>query len=237
MSRKPGAPEQIALPLGSAPHPSSAAAQALMAFLLRLRARGVADVSVLRALETVPRELFAPHRFADLALRDIALPIPCGQIMPEPLFVARAMEALAVAPDSRVLEIGAGSGYSTAILARLAREVVSVEYFEPLAIESAGRLAQLGIANARVLHGEALALAVDLGLFDRIIVHAIVDGLQAPLANALAEGGVIVLGRAGGGAGAHLARIADTPGEGLVETALQRCRLGALIGAAPRKAA
>jgi protein-L-isoaspartate(D-aspartate) O-methyltransferase len=237
MSRKPSAPEQIALPLGSAPHPSSAAAQALMAFLLRLRARGVADVSVLRALETVPRELFAPHRFADLALRDIALPIPCGQIMPEPLFVARAMEALAVAPESRVLEIGAGSGYSTAILARLAREVVSVEYFEPLAIESAGRLAQLGIANARVLHGEALAMVGDLGLFDRIVVHAVVEGLPAPLADALAEGGVIVLGRAGGATGARLARIADIPGEGLVETDLHPCRLGAIIGAAPTKAA
>lgn len=231
MIRRPGAPDQIDLPLGAEPHPSSAAAQATMAFLLRLRARGVSDRAVLRALESVPRQLFAPHRFADLALRDIALPIPHGQIMPEPLFVARAMEALAVEPGHRALEIGAGSGYTTAVLARLAKEVVTVEYFEALAVECRGRLARLGIDNVVVRHGDGLTLAGELGLFDRIIVHGIVDGLPPSLAGALAEDGVIVLGRAGGQGGGRLARIADTPGEGLVETILGPCRLGPLIGA------
>ena len=228
MSRRRGESEQIALPLGTQPHPSSAAAQATMAFLLRLRERGIGNVAVLRALETVPRELFAPHRFTDLAWRDIALPIPCGQIMPEPMFVARVMEALAVEPQHRVLEIGAGSGYSTAILARLATDVVSIEYFEPLAIESARRLAHLGIANAVIHRGEGLAMAGDFGLFDRIVVNCLVDGLPAGLAGALAQGGIIVLGRSGA-AGNHLAMIRDMPGQGLVETALGPCRLGALI--------
>ncbi len=228
MSKRRGESGQIALPLGEAPHPSSAAAQATMAFLLRLRERGIGSVSVLRALETVPRELFAPFRFGDLAWRDIALPIACGQIMPEPMFVARVMEALAVEPHHRVLEIGAGSGYTTAILARLASDVVSIEYFEALAIESARRLAHLGIANAAVHHGEGLSMAGDFGLFDRIVVHALVEGLPATLAGALAEGGVIVFGRAAA-AGDHLAAITDIAGQGLVETALGPCRLGALI--------
>jgi protein-L-isoaspartate(D-aspartate) O-methyltransferase len=223
-----GETDQIDLPLGDEPGTGGAAAQATMAFLLRLRESGLANVSVLRALETVPRELFAPHRFADLALRDIALPIACGQIMPEPMFVARVMEALAVEPHHRVLEIGAGSGYTTAILARLGQEVVSFEYFEALSIESARRLTRLGIENAIVHHGDGLALTNDFGLFDRIVAHGLVDGLPPALAGALAEGGVIVLGRADV-SGGHLARIADTPGRGLVETACGPCRLGALI--------
>ncbi len=230
--RRDGA-DQIALPLGAEPHPSSAAAQAKMAFVLRLRERGVRDTSVLRALETVPRELFAPHRFADLALRDIALPIGWGQIMPEPMYIAQAAEALAVEARHRVLEIGSGSGYSTAILSRLASAVTTIEYFEPLAIECRRRLTHLGVANVEVRFGEALAIVADLGLFDRIIVHAMVEGLPSPLAGALTEGGAIVLGRADpdGHAGA-LARIADVQGRGLIETRLGACRLGALIGAA-----
>ncbi len=222
---------QIAFPFDNTAHPSSAAAQATMAFLLRLRERGISSVSVLRALETVPRQLFAPHRFGDLALRDIALPIACGQIMPEALFVARVMEALGAAADHRVLEIGAGSGYTTAILARLAREVVSVEYFEPLAVESARRLGHLGIRNAAVLPGEGVAMTAELGHFDRIVVHARVEGMPATLAGALSPGGSMVLGRAGAGGRGYLARIVHTGQGDFAETPLGPSRLGELIAA------
>lgn len=235
MIRSPDERSQIDLPLGEAPHPTSAAAQALMAFLLRMRARGVADVGVLRALETTPRELFTPRRFADLALRDIALPIPRGQIMPEPYFIARALEALTVEPHHRVLEIGAGSGYSAAILSRLAREVVTIEYFDALARECAARLAQLHIKNVDVRAGEALALTPALGVFDRIIVHAVVEGLPDAVAGALAEGGVIVLARAGEGPRATLVRISHTPQSGFAETPVGSCRLGALIATVARE--
>ena len=128
-----------------------------MSFVLRLRARGLADVAVLRALETVPRHLFVPHLYADLAWRDIALPIACGQTMSEPFTLARVMEALRVAPGHRVLEVGAGSGYATAILARLGAEVVSFERYRTLATEASVRLRELGFANARVIHGDGLA--------------------------------------------------------------------------------
>jgi protein-L-isoaspartate(D-aspartate) O-methyltransferase len=224
-----GAEAQIALPLGAEPHPASAAAQSLMAFLLRLRAAGIADTAVLRALETVPREMFAPHRFADLALRDIALPIPCGQIMPEPLFVARAIEALSIEPSHSVLEIGSGSGYTTAILARLAARVVSVEWFEPLAVECAARLRRLGIDNATVLRGDGLALAPSLGLFDRILLNGAIYGLPDDIAAALAEGGVVVFSRPGEADQGALVAVRDSPGQGLIETTIGHSRLGRLI--------
>ena len=78
-------------------------------FLMMLRARGIQDLNLLRAVETVPREIFVPHRFADLARRPIALPLRCGQTLPEPWVTARMIEALAPSPRHRVLEIGTGS--------------------------------------------------------------------------------------------------------------------------------
>src|SRR3984893_14023500 len=117
-------------------------AQNKAAFLMDLRARGIEDLNLLRALEIVPREIFVPHRFADLARRAIALPLRCGQTLPEPWLTARVVEALAPLPRRRLLEIGAGTGYATALLARLTREVLSIERFKSLAIEAEARLAR-----------------------------------------------------------------------------------------------
>ena len=223
---------QMDLPLPLPGKAEAQAAQALMAFLLRMRARGISDVGVLRALETIPRELFVPHRYRDLAVRDMARPIPCGQTMPEAWLVARMMEALDLQPRHRVLEIGAGSGYATAIAARLAGEVVSCEIFEPLAVECEGRLARLGLANVKILQGDAFALLPDLGLFDRVLVHGTLEGTPAALIACLAQGGVILLARPGPRGGATLNRIAHQPSGEFTETALCPCRLGALIAPA-----
>ena len=84
-----------------------------------------------------------PHRFADPARRPIALPLRCGQTLPEPWLAARMIEALELTRQHRVLEIGTGSGYATAVLARLAREVLSIERFQSLSIEAGERLARL----------------------------------------------------------------------------------------------
>jgi protein-L-isoaspartate(D-aspartate) O-methyltransferase len=116
----------------------------------------------------VPREIFVPHRFADLAHRAIA----CGQTLPEPWLTARMIEALAPLPRNRVLEIGTGSGYGTALLARLAR-VLSIERFKSLAIEAEARLARLAIANAGVVFGDGLAISPEIGPFDRVIVQGL----------------------------------------------------------------
>ena len=91
---------------------------------------------MLRAIEGVPRQHFVQQRFRTLVGKDIALPLPCGQTMSEPFAVAQAIEALRVTPDCRVLEIGAGSGYASAILGRLCREVLAVERFRSLVIEA-----------------------------------------------------------------------------------------------------
>ena len=126
-------------------------------FMLRLRARGIRDLRLLRALERAPRSLFMPQRYADVAARDIALPIGGGQTSPPPSVVAAMIEALDPPPHGRVLEVGAGSGYATALLAQLSGEVVSLERRRTLALEAAARLSAFGLDNARVEWADALA--------------------------------------------------------------------------------
>lgn len=174
---------------------TAASLEAKAAFLFRLRARGIRDLAVLRAMETVPREVFVPHRYADLAAKDVALPLPCGQTMSEPFVVARMMEALEVGPACRVLEIGSGSGYATAVLARLGRDVLGVERFRTLAQGAKTRLAALGIANATVVWGDGAAVPPDRGPFDRLLVHAELPEIPDGLADLLAPDGMVVFGR------------------------------------------
>ena len=165
------------------------------ALLLQLRRSGVRDLNVMRAIESVPRELFTPHRFKDLANRNLALPIGCGQTLPAPADLARRLAALAPQPHHRVFEVGVGSGYGAAVLARLVRELVCVERFESLAIEAAQRLAALSIANALVLFGDGLAPSRALGEFDRILLDVSVEEPPAPVVDLLGPGGVMVFGR------------------------------------------
>ena len=199
-------------------------AEAKAEFLLRLRAKGVRDLAVLRALESVPRELFAPHRYADLAAKDVALPIPCGQTMSEPYLVARMMEALTVKPDSKVLEIGSGSGYASAVLARLALEVLSIERYQSLAVQARTRLEAQGISNAAVVWGDGLAVPPAAGLFDRLLIHAAVDEIPAALRDRMCEGAILVYARTAGSR-QHLMRAVRSDDGGLVETVVCPSRL------------
>ena len=203
-------------------------------FLLGLRARGIGDLAVLRALETVPRENFVPHRYADLANRDMALPIACGQTMPEPFLVARMMEALALSPGLRVLEIGAGSGYATAILARLAGQVVALERFQALAITAMARLEKLGIRNAGIVWGDGLAISPASGLFDRIVIHALVEHVPHNLLQVLARGGM-VLAAFSGGPGQVLRRLVRNERGGFDEIVVCPSRLRPLISGVSRE--
>ncbi|MBI3274859.1 MAG: protein-L-isoaspartate(D-aspartate) O-methyltransferase, partial [Methylocystis sp.] len=115
--------------------------------------------------------------------------------MEAPAVLARRLEALAVEPHHRVLEVGTGSGFSAAVLARLAAKVVSIERFETLAIEAAKRLAALAIANVRVLFADGLAVSPALGPFDRAILHMSVERAPQPVQDLLAPGGVMIFGR------------------------------------------
>lgn len=163
------------------------------AFLLGLRSRGVRDTAILRAMELAPRHMFAPRGFADLARADVALPLPCGQTMTSPMQLALMLRELAVSREHRVLEIGAGSGYLTAVLAHLGAEVVSLERMRTLAIAAASRLARLNLTNARVEIGDGLADAVaQLGQFDRIILNGALEHAPPALVEALNDGGRMV---------------------------------------------
>lgn len=164
-----------------------------MGFLLTLRRRGVSDPAVLRAMDEVPRAHFIEARHADSAYADQALPIDCGQTISQPYVVAYMTEQLAVRPHHRVLEVGTGSGYQAAVLARLAREVVSVERYRTLADKARARLAALGVDNVEVVVGDGLAGVPHRAPFDRILVTAAAERLPQALADQLAEGGIMVL--------------------------------------------
>src|SRR6187402_764656 len=113
----------------------------------QLRRRGISDERVLEAMGAVPRELFVSDRLAGRSYADSALPIGDEQTISQPWVVAAICQALELAGHENVLEVGTGSGYSTAILARLAARVISIERFENLAQEAAGRLERLGYAD------------------------------------------------------------------------------------------
>ena len=206
-------------------------AQNKAAFLMDLRARGIQDLDLLRALEIVPREIFVPHRFADLARRAIALPLRCGQTLPDPWLTAKMIEALAPSPCHRVLEIGTGSGYATALLARLAREVLSIERFKSLAIEAEARLTQLGITNAGVVFGDGLASLPGIGPFDRVIVQGLLAEVPENLIAVLGEEGLLVAARPDPETMSrqHIARIARNGTGGIDETPVCPSRLQALL--------
>ena len=163
-----------------------------MEFLLNLRRHGIADAAVLRAMDEVPREHFVPNAYADAAYRDQALPISCGQTISQPYVVAYMTERLEVGPQHRVLEVGTGSGYQTAVLSRLAREVVTIERYRTLADSARARLATLGYANVEVVAGDGLAGIPGKAPFDRIIVTAAAEEVPQALVDQLAEGGVMV---------------------------------------------
>src|SRR5215213_3278982 len=143
-----------------------------MEFLLNLRRRGIGDQAVLRAMDEVPREHFVSPDLLEAAYGDHALPIACGQTISQPYVVAYMTEQLALEPGHRVLEVGTGSGYQTAVLSRLAREVVSIERYRTLAEAARNRLHTLGYHNVEVVVGDGFDGVPDRAPYDRIIVTA-----------------------------------------------------------------
>ena len=169
--------------------------EATAQFVLNLRGRGIGNLDVLRAMESVARRHFVPHHYRDLANRDLAIPISCGQTMPAPWLAARMAEAMEVTGRERVLEIGTGSGYVTAILARLAGHVVSIERYQSLTLAAQARLKHLRIDNAEVHWADGLALAGATGSFDRILVHAMIAGAPSAFLPMLKQGGRMIFAR------------------------------------------
>lgn len=157
-----------------------------------LERNGIRDPLVLSALSEIPRERFVPEHLAGEAYVDRALPIGEGQTVSQPWVVARMTELLEADPEHRVLEVGTGSGYQAAILAKIVREVVSVERHAPLAERAAAVLRELGLDNVKVVTGDASAGYAAGAPYDRIIVTAASPGIHPDLAAQLAPGGRIV---------------------------------------------
>lgn len=163
-----------------------------ISLIMDLRRQGVSDARVLSALERVPRPLFVDEGCAGDAWSDAALPIGCGQTISQPYVVARMTEALDVGDRDRVLEIGTGSGYQTAVLAQLARWVYTIERHRPLLKQAEARFAALGLRNVSTRHGDGTLGWPDAAPFDRILVTAAAAEPPAALLAQLKVGGVLV---------------------------------------------
>ena len=163
--------------------------------LMSLRRSGVTDTKVLAAIERVPREVFVPPSFLDQAYEDMALPIGMGQTISQPLVVALMTQALEVGDRHKVLEIGTGSGYQGAVLAKLCRRLYTIERHKELLDLALRRFADLRIHNLTALCGDGTKGWPEQAPFDRIIVTAAHTGETAPpaLIDQLGVGGVMVI--------------------------------------------
>ena len=164
----------------------------LARLVLGLRSQGVTDPKVLSAIETTPRDLFVPDLFRERSFEDSALPIACGQTISQPFIVGLMTQALQVDGRSRVLEVGTGSGYQTAVLARLARFVYSVERYRTLLAEAEERLKTLGATNVFTRFGDGGQGWPEQAPFDRILVTAAASGEPKVLLGQLKPNGVLV---------------------------------------------
>ncbi|MEX1026824.1 MAG: protein-L-isoaspartate(D-aspartate) O-methyltransferase [Candidatus Paceibacterota bacterium] len=158
-----------------------------------LRMLGIRDEAVMQAMRSVPREEFVSEEMREFAYRNAPLPIGSGQTISQPLIVAYMTEALELAPQDRVLEIGTGSGYAAAVLSRIAKEVFTIERHQELAETARERLARLGYENVHVLHADGTRGWPEKAPFDGIVVAAGGPGVPSALLEQLAPGGRLVI--------------------------------------------
>ena len=195
----------------------------------QLRRRGIDDERVLAAMAAVPREHFVPERVRNSAYNDSALPIGHEQTISQPWVVAAICQALQLAGDEKVLEIGTGSGYSAAVLAKLADRVISIERVPELGEYAWHRLDELGIENVEVIVGDGSRGHPDEAPYDAIAVHAATPEAPHSLLAELAPDGRLVVPIATGSADLLVAFIREN-GDLRQET-IGPCRFVPLIGA------
>jgi protein-L-isoaspartate(D-aspartate) O-methyltransferase len=158
-----------------------------------LEGRGIRDPNVLEAMRVVPREEFLPFHLKNQAYEDYPLPIEEGQTISQPYIVAFMAEALELSPSDRVLEIGTGSGYSAAVLSRIAADVYTVERFTGLAERAGKRLRELDYGNVRILVGDGTLGWPEHAPYEAIVVTAGAPRVPKTLLKQLAMGGRLVI--------------------------------------------
>ena len=158
-----------------------------------LQANGITDLSVLHAVDAVPRHAFVPSAVAHRAYEDSALPIGNGQTISQPTVHARSLQEMRLTGREKVLEIGTGSGYQTALLAQLAAQVFSIERMPALLDRARDTLQQLGIRNVSLLLGDGTLGWTTYAPYDGIVVGAAAPDVPQPYLDQLAEGGRLVI--------------------------------------------
>jgi protein-L-isoaspartate(D-aspartate) O-methyltransferase len=197
----------------------------------QLTPNGVADPRVLEAMANVPREAFVPERLRDQAYADGPLPIGEGQTISQPLIVALMAEAAELRPTDKALDIGTGSGYAAAVLARLAGRVWSIERLEPLAERARATLAAQGITNVEVISGDGSLGWPPEAPFDAILVAASGPDVPPALERQLAVGGRLVMPVGPRGEGQRLIRVRRTAADAWSREDLGGVAFVPLIGA------
>jgi protein-L-isoaspartate(D-aspartate) O-methyltransferase len=193
-----------------------------------LRRKGVRNLAVLRAVQMVPRHLFVPESVRHRAYDDTALPIGSGQTISQPFVQARYLELIGLTGQEKVLEIGTGSGYQTALLALLASMVFSVERMPHLAQSARVALAAAGIRNVTVLVGDGTLGWRPFGPYDAILVSAASPEVPAPLIEQLAPGGRMVIPL--GDRDAQTLTLVERVGEGIRTSTIGDVRFVPLVG-------
>ncbi len=204
--------------------------------IMELRRVGIADTRVLSAIERVPREAFVPPTFQDQAYENRALPIGHGQTLSQPQVVAVMTQALEAGPRSKVLEIGTGSGYQTAVLSRLCRRVYTIERYRGLLRAAEQRFAALRLHNITTRAGDGAQGWPAQAPFERVIVTAAAPEVPGELVDQLAPGGILVLpvGRTGRDQDLLCLRRGEA---GVVEERLGGVRFVPLVRGAPAEMA
>ena len=199
----------------------------------QLKPRGIKDERLLAAMAKVPREEFVPENERAQSYSDSALPIGHDQTISQPFIVAFMTEQLRPQPNDRVLEVGTGSGYQTAILAELVKDVYSIEILEPLAKEASARLARLNYSNAHVKVGDGSQGWPEVAPFDAIIVTCAPDKVPPPLTQQLKADGRMII-PVGTGMQQQLYLLEKKQGQ-LVQTAILPVRFVPMSGEAAQK--
>lgn len=161
-------------------------------FIFKLRSSGVTDSKILTVMENIPRDIFIRKIFISHAFDDIALPINCGQTITQPSTTGIMAQALNVTPRCKVLEIGTGSGYQTAILAKLGRRIYSIERHQELSMIATNAIEQLAIANVTIVCADGTVGLVEQAPFDRIVISAAVDDIPPLILSQLKPNGILV---------------------------------------------